>query len=58
MESQALTPEFLRAQDCLVVVTGHSAYDWPDIVNHARLIVDTRNATRDITNGREKIVSA
>jgi UDP-N-acetyl-D-glucosamine dehydrogenase len=58
MESQTLTAEFLRAQDCLVIVTGHSAYDWPEIVGHARLIVDTRNATRDITNGREKIVSA
>jgi UDP-N-acetyl-D-glucosamine dehydrogenase len=58
IESQALTPEFLHAQDCLVVVTGHSAYDWPEIVNHARLIVDTRNATHDITTGRERIVSA
>jgi UDP-N-acetyl-D-glucosamine dehydrogenase len=58
MESQALTPEFLRTQDCLVIVTAHSAYNWPEIVTHARLLVDTRNATRNITKGREKIVSA
>jgi UDP-N-acetyl-D-glucosamine dehydrogenase len=58
MQSQPLSPEFLRTQDCLVIVTGHSAYDWPEIVSHAQLIVDTRNATREITSGREKIVSA
>jgi UDP-N-acetyl-D-glucosamine dehydrogenase len=58
MQSQPLTPEFLGSQDCLVIVTGHSAYDWPEIVRHAQLIVDTRNATRQVAEGREKIVSA
>jgi UDP-N-acetyl-D-glucosamine dehydrogenase len=58
MESQALTPEFLHSQDCVVIVTGHSAYDWQEIVTHARLVVDTRNVTRNVTQGREKIVSA
>jgi UDP-N-acetyl-D-glucosamine dehydrogenase len=49
LESRALTEEFLAQQDCVVVVTNHSAYDFPWIVRHARLIVDTRNATAGCT---------
>jgi UDP-N-acetyl-D-glucosamine dehydrogenase len=45
LESQALTAEFVAGQDCLVAVTDHSAYDWPWVVRHARVLVDTRNAT-------------
>jgi UDP-N-acetyl-D-glucosamine dehydrogenase len=45
LESEPLTEEFLATQDCLVIVTDHSAYDYEWIVNNARLIVDTRNAT-------------
>ncbi len=37
-------PEF----DCVVIVTDHSQYDYPSIVAHAKLVVDTRNATRNI----------
>jgi UDP-N-acetyl-D-glucosamine dehydrogenase len=49
LDSQPLTPEFLAAQDCVLVVTDHSAYDFPEIVRHARLVVDTRNATAGCT---------
>jgi UDP-N-acetyl-D-glucosamine dehydrogenase len=44
LESQELTEEFLASQDCIVIVTDHSAYDFEWIARHARLIVDTRNA--------------
>jgi UDP-N-acetyl-D-glucosamine dehydrogenase len=37
-------PEF----DCVVIVTDHSQYDYPGIVAKAKLVVDTRNATRNI----------
>jgi UDP-N-acetyl-D-glucosamine dehydrogenase len=45
LSSQELTDAFLAGQDCVVVVTDHSAYDFPDIVRRCRLLVDTRNAT-------------
>ncbi|MBI1987642.1 MAG: UDP-N-acetyl-D-glucosamine dehydrogenase, partial [Nitrospinae bacterium] len=51
-----LTAENLQQMDCIVIVTNHSCFDYPWIVNHSRLIVDTRNATRSIVQGREKIV--
>lgn len=55
MSSVELTPESLRAFDCVVVVTGHAAYDWEFIVEHAGLIIDTRNATRGVRHDRGKI---
>ncbi len=58
MESKELTPESLSSYDAVVVSTDHSSYDWDFIVEHARLVVDTRNATKGVTRGREKIVKA
>lgn len=58
MSSQALTPEYLGTQDCVLIATDHSAYDWGWIVEHSPLVVDTRNATWDVRRGREKIVKA
>jgi UDP-N-acetyl-D-glucosamine dehydrogenase len=37
-------PEF----DCVVIVTDHSQYDYSKIVENAKLVVDTRNATKGI----------
>jgi UDP-N-acetyl-D-glucosamine dehydrogenase len=56
MRSAELTPENVRAYDCVVIVTDHSSYDYQAIVDAAQLVVDTRNATRRITANRHKIV--
>ncbi len=59
MAGRTLDADYLRTRDCLVIVTDHSAYDWPWIVEHAPLIIDTRNATRDFAAGaRARIVKA
>lgn len=58
MASCPLTIEYLRAQDCVLIATDHSAYDWPWIVAHSSLIVDTRNATKGVKEHRERIVRA
>jgi UDP-N-acetyl-D-glucosamine dehydrogenase len=52
MECAPLTG--LAEYDCVVIVTDHSCYDYARIVAEARLVVDTRNATRGIAS--EKIV--
>lgn len=58
MTSEELTAELLREQDAVLIATDHSAYDWPWIVEHAALVVDTRNATQRVTAHRERIVRA
>ncbi|MGA2004957.1 MAG: nucleotide sugar dehydrogenase [Terriglobales bacterium] len=40
--------------DCVLIVTDHTDYDYKKIVNDARLVVDSRNATRGIRS--DKIV--
>jgi UDP-N-acetyl-D-glucosamine dehydrogenase len=55
LASEPLTSEYLASLDCLVIATDHSAYDWEFIVRYAPLIVDTRNATKDVANPRHKI---
>lgn len=50
MQSTPLTPEFLAAQDCVLISTDHSAFDYSFIARHSRLIVDTRNATRNVSS--------
>jgi len=38
-----LKPETARACDCAVVVTGHSSVDYELLLEHAPVVVDTRN---------------
>ncbi|TLY21072.1 MAG: nucleotide sugar dehydrogenase [Nitrospirae bacterium] len=52
----AVTSELLSQADCVVITTDHSTYDWEAIVKDANLIVDSRNATRQVGLGRHKIV--
>jgi hypothetical protein len=40
----------------VVIVAGHSLYDYAWIVAHAPLIVDAVDATKDVTSNRDKIV--
>ena len=57
-KSRALTPEYLGSVDCVLVVTDHSTYDWAWVVEHARLVVDTRGATRGIASPPGRVVRA
>lgn len=56
LASVALTAENIAAADAVLIATDHSSIDYAWLVRHAQLVVDTRNATRDVTEGREKIV--
>ncbi len=58
MKSLELTEETLAARDVVLISTDHSDYDYAWIVAHSPLVIDTRNATAGVANGREKIVKA
>jgi UDP-N-acetyl-D-glucosamine dehydrogenase len=57
MRSVNLTPEKLASYDCVLIATDHSSYDYEALVRDAKLVVDTRNATRKVKQNREKIVA-
>jgi UDP-N-acetyl-D-glucosamine dehydrogenase len=46
----------VRAVDCVVIVTNHSSYDYPAILEAAKLIVDTRNALGKLGHDHPKVV--
>ena len=56
MSSVELEVSILSQVDCVMIITDHSSYDYEWIVDNARLVVDTRNATKNVRRGREKII--
>ena len=51
-------PERFGDYDAVLICTGHDAIDYEAMVATSRLVVDTRNATAGVAEGREKIVKA
>ena len=56
MKSVKLTKELLQSSDCVAIVTDHTTFDYDFIVQNARLVMDTRNATKKVKQNRDKIV--
>jgi UDP-N-acetyl-D-glucosamine dehydrogenase len=56
LKSEPLDAALLESCDCAVIVTDHSDFDWQFILDHSRLVVDTRNATRNAKKGDCRIV--
>jgi UDP-N-acetyl-D-glucosamine dehydrogenase len=56
LTSRPLTAATVRSVDCVLIVADHSNIDYRWVVRHAKLVVDTRNATRDVNEDRDKIV--
>ena len=53
----ALTDDALASADVVVIVTDHRTIDYQRLVDHASLVVDSRNATATTTPSRARIVS-
>ncbi len=58
MKSVKLSPTTLAGYDCVLIATNHSAFDWQMVADHAKAIVDTRNALRHVTGRRDHITLA
>jgi UDP-N-acetyl-D-glucosamine dehydrogenase len=56
MKSVPLDAQTLASYDGVIIATDHSSYDYVAIVDAAKLVVDTRNATRRVMRHRDKIV--
>ena len=47
-KSKKITSQLLRNQDAVVILADHAKYDITEIINNSKLIIDTRNATRNL----------
>jgi UDP-N-acetyl-D-glucosamine dehydrogenase len=57
MQSMPLE-EGVNWADVVVIATDHDSVDYQKLVRDAKIVVDTRNATRQVTFGRDKIKTA
>jgi UDP-N-acetyl-D-glucosamine dehydrogenase len=56
IDSVELNPASMESQDCVVILTDHSAYDFAKITAASKLVVDTRNATKNLHGFRDRIM--
>ena len=58
LDSQELNAEYLGSLDCALIATDHTAFDYELIVAGSTLVVDTRNATKNVSENRDRIWKA
>jgi len=56
LESLTNLNEGIKTADCVAIITNHSSYDYEQILEDAKLIVDTRNALGDKGKNNPKVV--
>jgi UDP-N-acetyl-D-glucosamine dehydrogenase len=56
LDSVSLSAETLSQYDAVLIATDHSSFDYEFVIRHSKLVIDTRNATRDIIEFPDKIV--
>ena len=56
LQSVEASPVEIAKHDCVVILTDHSVYDFRRIVAAAKLVVDTRNATKDLHAFKDRII--
>ncbi len=56
VESVPLTAELLKTLDAVVITTAHKNIDYQFIVDNSNLVIDSRNATKDLKNTEGKVL--
>ncbi len=56
LRSRNLTKTALKSADCVLIVTDHTAIDYELVAEHAGIVVDTRNALKNIARPRATVV--
>ena len=52
--ARPLTAAALAEADAVLALTGHSTVDYGFVVQHSKLVVGTRNATKGVAHGRRR----
>jgi UDP-N-acetyl-D-glucosamine dehydrogenase len=56
LKSIDVSPAEITKHDCIIILTNHSSYDFREIVQAAKLVVDTRNSTKDLHEFKERVI--
>jgi len=55
MKGVALTDEIIKDSDLVMITTHHTSIDYAWVTKLAKHVFDTRNATKELTENRDKI---
>jgi len=55
LKSTSLSKEVLQNADIVVITTDHSCVDYKWVVENAKVVLDTRNATKDVSLEKENV---
>lgn len=55
MHSTPYSTTLLEEVDCVVIITDHTVFNWQQVLDHSKVVVDTRNVTQKL-NGKARIV--
>jgi UDP-N-acetyl-D-glucosamine dehydrogenase len=56
LKSIEASPARIAEHDCAIILTDHSTYNIREIVKSAKLVIDTRNATKDLRGFEDRII--
>jgi UDP-N-acetyl-D-glucosamine dehydrogenase len=56
LKSVDASPAHIAQHDCVIILTDHSTYDIPAIVKAAKLVIDTRNSTKELREFKDRII--
>ncbi len=56
LKSVDTSPAEIAKHDCVIILTDHSSYDFRQMVQSAKLVVDTRNSTKDLHQFKDRII--
>ena len=55
LKATPLNEQVLKAADCVVIVTDHTSFNYQWVVDKSSMIIDTRNATKNVATSKKKI---
>jgi UDP-N-acetyl-D-glucosamine dehydrogenase len=55
MDSTDYSDELIDSADCVVIVTDQSSYNWQHLLDHSKVIVDTRHMIPSLT-GKVRVI--
>ena len=56
LKSVDASPAEIAKHDCVIILTDHTSYDFQKIVEAAKLVVDTRNSTKDLHQFKDRVI--
>jgi UDP-N-acetyl-D-glucosamine dehydrogenase len=56
MTAVPYSDQLVKDADIVIITTDHTDFDYDAIVANAKVVIDTRNATKNVKQGRDKIV--